>query len=118
MSILYLPNYTPTSVNKLLSMHWGSRGKVKRGDMDIIAHFASVQKLPRATGRRKVTIRVVWPRGARMPDPDNIKKVLLDGFVAASLLVDDSIKWCQVEPIEYFRHAGEVREVFAIFEDI
>jgi hypothetical protein len=66
-----IPNFTPLSVNKLLSLHPYSRSRAKRGDYELVAYYAKLAWVPPATGHRKVSVEIVLGKGQRGGDPDN-----------------------------------------------
>lgn len=118
IQILYLPNYTPRSDNELLSRHWSKRGKIKKADKELFAYYAMEQGISAATTKRRISLRIVVPKGQRRMDTSNVKKVLFDSLKHAKVIRDDGPKWLEEGPVEYVRHDGELREVFIIVEDL
>jgi hypothetical protein len=95
-----IPAYTPTSVNKLLSLHPYSRSRAKRGDYELVAYYAKQAGVPPATGHRKVGLEVILGPRQRACDPDNLNKVFRDALKHAGLIVDDSKRWATfTEPV-------------------
>lgn len=98
---LRLDNYSLTSLNVLMRSHWGDRKRI-RDEVQTrwaIAHQNAPWTIPKATGRRRVTLRVNYSLPSRRPpDPDNIKKYTLDSLVRMGLLVDDSYEFCESLP--------------------
>lgn len=92
-----IPNWKPASTNALLSAHWSKRGKLKREAADFVAVYGS--HVPKATVKRRVTIRVTEPHrahgGGRGMDADNLLKALLDALTTARMIVDDSQAWVE-----------------------
>jgi hypothetical protein len=91
-----IANWRPRTVNELLSMHWRACGRAKAGDMNVIAIHCYAAKVPKATGRRAVSIRMVCAKG-RSLDPDAVPKSLLDALVQAGYLMDDNTTWLQFD---------------------
>ena len=94
--VLTIDGWRPVSLNRLLRAHWARRRALKRLDRDLVALHALALGVPRAAGRRRVTVRVE-ARGTP-PDPDAALKSLLDALVACGQLIDDSGEWCELGP--------------------
>jgi hypothetical protein len=109
---LVIPDFVPTPLNKLMRGRIRDRIRLARGDRDLIAYYAREQRLPRATGRRRVTITVTGTRA----DPDNVLKSLLDGLVQAGLLVDDSSRWLELGGLEV--SVSGPRQTTVVLEDL
>lgn len=100
-----IDGFHPVLLNKLLGVHWAAAGRLKKADREIIAHYASAVGVPRATGKRQVTLRIVLAKGQRGGDGDAYYKSALDALVKAGLLVDDNRQWAELMPVEYERAA-------------
>jgi Holliday junction resolvase RusA-like endonuclease len=111
---LRLDGFTPTSLNKLVG-HWARRARLKRGDRERVLAAAIDQQIPWAAGKRRVSLIVTLGKGQKKMDPDNCWKSLLDSLCAASLIVDDSDRWCELGGIEWKR--GE-RQTVVILEEV
>lgn len=109
-----IPNWRPISLNVLMRMHWAARNKRVRSDKALIAAYSS--GIPKATGKRMVSLHVVLGKGGRQLDADNSFKVLLDGLVFNRLLIDDSPKWVELGNITYSR--GKENETTITLEDL
>ena len=112
--VLTIDGWRPVSLNHLLKSHWAKRGRRKRHDRDMVALHALAQRVPQATGRRRISVLVEGIR--RLPDPDNLLKSLLDAAVACGLLVDDSGEWCELGDIEVTR--GKTDRTVITLEDL
>lgn len=110
-----IPNWIPTSVNKLMSNHWASANRLKRADAQMVGIYASKQGIPKATGKRSVQTILTYHKG-RACDPDNTQKSLHDALVKCGLLVDDSHVWLETKPVQILR--GKARHTSIILEDI
>ncbi len=110
-----IPKWHPTSLNKLLSLHWARRTKAKQSDYDLVAWYCNEALVPKATGKRRIGLRLILGKGSRAPDPDNMLKVLLDALVACGRLVDDNRQYCELLPAEFER--GERATVITL-EDV
>lgn len=113
---LTIPDYTPMPLNQLLSAHPKRRGRLKRGDADLVGAYARLQEIPRALGPRRVTVEAYYPPRVRRPDPDALWKGLLDALVHARLLVNDSAPWVTLGAVVLLR--GARRETRITLEDL
>lgn len=100
--IMRIPHWHPTPLNKLLG-HWSQAHKQKKADREIIQAYAAIYGMREATGKRRVTLTVLLPKGKRATDPDSMHKSLLDGLVHAKLLVNDSLRWVELPPVQFAR---------------
>jgi hypothetical protein len=71
------------------------RARLKAADAEVIAAEAFIAGVPKAVGKRMVSVRVVCSNMSHAPDPDNVNKSLRDGLVKCGRLVDDSAKWAK-----------------------
>lgn len=101
---LTLAGYAVPSANVLLRCHWSRRARLVREAGERVAIEAHVQGVPRAVGRRRVSVRVTRRGGG---DVDNCLKVTLDALVLAGLLVDDSGRWCELGEVLVLRGRPE-----------
>jgi Holliday junction resolvase RusA-like endonuclease len=99
-----VPLWRPATVNDLTkrSNHWSRAARIKQRDLELVACYSIVAKVPKAIGKRRVGLEIVKARG-RFPDPDNVWKSLLDALVLLGLLIDDSAKWCELTPPVFTR---------------
>ncbi len=98
-----IPSWSPVPLNQLLSKHWGKRGKIKNADAAIIGTYFLLSGTPVATGKRRVSIHVVWAAGKRMPDPDSLLKSTNDGLVKCGALKNDSAAWSEIGEVSFSR---------------
>lgn len=110
---LTIPDFLPCTANQLLA-RVGSRPRLKRGDRDLIAWYGAW--IPRATGKRRVSVVFCYPPRQRMRDCDAMHKSLLDALVKTGLLVDDHPKWCELGP--WSSERGERRQTMVMLEDV
>ncbi len=103
---LTILGWHPTRLNRLLG-HWGTRSKRKRFDRDIIAVEAMRQGIPKATGKRRVGLRITLAPHCRGADPDAYWKSLLDALVMCGLLIDDNRQWVDLGPVTFDRNCIE-----------
>jgi hypothetical protein len=86
---LTIPGWHPARLNHLLTGHWRPRYRLKRADADTVAFYARLGGIPRATGKRRVSLRITLGYRQRAGDPDCYWKSLLDALKTAGLIVDD-----------------------------
>jgi len=98
--IIHIPNWHPTKLNKLMGNGFAASRK-KAGDMCMISAYC--QKVPKATGKRRVDMTITLGKGQRGGDPDAYFKSTNDALVRLGLLKDDNRQWLQLEPIMYER---------------
>ncbi len=110
---IIIPNFLPVSLNVLMRTHWAKRGKARKELTDFLAVYG--RDVPKATGKRRVTIKLTRSGRGRLRDADGIPKLILDGLVCCGLLVDDSQKWC--ECTASYEH-GDKRETRILLEDM
>lgn len=113
---LLIDQWHPQRVNTLLGRHWAARNRLKRADYQMVACYAVALGIPRATGKRRVSLEITLAGPGRPPDGDSYWKVVLDSLVACGLLCDDSPKWAELGPVTFSR--GKERCTVITLEDI
>jgi hypothetical protein len=113
---IFIDSFRPASLNELLrGGPWGAH-RLKRRDREYVALFANLARVPRATAKRRVSLRIVLPPKQRRWDCDAMWKSLCDACVYAGLLKDDGPSWCQLGEVEYVR--GTTLSTTIILEDL
>lgn len=97
---IHILDWHPTPLNKLLG-HWARSSKLKKLDRGVIAYYFA--DIPKAAGKRRVSLEIVLGKGQRACDPDAYWKSLLDALVHAGQLVNDSPKWVELAPVKFSR---------------
>lgn len=100
---LHIPDWHPMKLNKLMGRHPMAIRKLKRVEAGRLASNADQQGIPRAHGPRRVHLVIHLGKGQRAGDGDAYWKVLLDGLVACGRLVDDTIGYAVLDPVEAVR---------------
>ncbi len=100
---LHIPRWHPCTVNQLYAGHWARRARLKKADRDVVRLYGSLSNIPPAETARRVGLTVILRPGRRAPDPDAFTKSLADALVLSGLLVNDSPKWVEHEPVRYER---------------
>ncbi len=111
-----VPQWTPALLNDVMGKHWQRAHKIKRKQAEMLAVYARLQDVPRATGKRKLSVTCYgWPTG-RIPDQDAIWKLLLDSLVRAQLLTDDGPSGLEgAATVEFVR--SEKKQTILRFEE-
>jgi hypothetical protein len=113
---IFVDGWRPASLNELLKGGpWGAH-RLKRRDREYVVLFANLARVPRATAKRRVSLRITLPPKQRRWDGDALWKSLLDACVHAGLLKDDGPKWCELGGVDYVR--GKALSTTIVVEDI
>lgn len=112
---LKIPNYTPPLLNELMG-HPMLAHQLKRECADMVAVYRVVCDVPKAEGKRRISLRLSgWPR-SKFPDPDGCLKAILDALTLSGLLIDDKQQWCELGDVQFVRSRD--RETVVILEDL
>jgi hypothetical protein len=113
---IHVPAWHPARLNELLAGHWARRNRLKRHDGEVLALFSRLSGIPKATGKRRVSLVLTLAPRQRAGDPDGHWKSVLDALVAAGMLVNDSHVWCELGPVTFERGKGKATTI--ILEDL
>ena len=111
-----IPGWMPTPLNRLMNVHWSTRRRMKTSDSALIKISVAHWRVPIATGKRRVSLRITLPPRKRSVDPDSLWKSLLDALVHCGALVNDSAKWCELGMVEFVR--GDALETVITLDDV
>ncbi len=103
----WVPSFVPTTLNKLMTCHWGTAGRLKQDDKEMIGTYFKCSGIPKATGPRRLSFMVVLPKGKRFPDKDSFPKVVRDALKSCGALLDDTPRLCLDGKVSYARAMGE-----------
>jgi hypothetical protein len=113
---IQIDGWRPASLNELLKGGpWGAH-RLKRRDREYMVLFANLARVPRATAKRRVSLRIVLPPKQRRFDIDAFQKSTLDACTHAGLVKDDNPKYADWGGVDYIR--GKVLSTTIIIEDI
>ena len=115
---LWIPQWKPVLLNQLLYKHRHVVRGLKQKDQELIARYFRHYDVPPATGKRRVSLRIILKPRGQSGDYDGPWKVLLDGLVKCGALIDDSPEHVQLGNIEYERGTAENWGTWIILEDI
>ncbi len=104
---LVIPNWIPVALNRYVGQHWSIGRRLKKIDRHLIMFYAVLHRFPPATGPREVSMLITLQGRDKERDPDSMFKSVNDALVHASLLVDDSRRWCKLGDVSFQR--GEQR---------
>lgn len=96
-------DWWPVLSNRLLRLHWAARSSRMRQDAGALAIYALNQGVPKARGKRRVSLTVLYSHEGNRPDPDAMWKVTLDCLSRAHLLLDDNPDACELGSVTYER---------------
>ena len=85
----------PGNFNEFAGRHWSVKNRVKNRTRCAVGVACFADGVPRATGRRRVSIALELPAGRTAPDHDNLLKTLWDALTACGAIVDDSPEWIE-----------------------
>jgi hypothetical protein len=106
----------PPSLNRLMRGKLRTRMRLGGAWAWMVRLFARDAATAPATGKRRVSLVLVYPRGRKLHDPDSFFKAVGDGLVRAGLLVDDGPGWVEWGTVRYARGTNESTEI--ILEDL
>lgn len=101
MHEITIPNYKPHSLNEFVGKHWRVGYDLKNECKQLVKTYC--KNLPKATGKRQVSMHIVLGPRARKLDADNAWKLILDALKFAGMLVDDSPDYCVTTEPTYSR---------------
>jgi len=113
---IVIPQWHPARLNAIVDRGWHRGAKLKKRDREIVAGYTA--GIPRPSGRRKVSLRIVLAKGQRAPDVDAYWKSTLDSLVRAGVLVDDNRNGCQTGDVEFLRSPDATHGTTIIVEDV
>lgn len=106
----------PAKLNDWDGRHWSVRARAKRHDRDLVAACVLGAGVPKAQGKRRVSVEIVLGPRQRGGDPDAYWKSLLDALVACGALDDDSKERVVLGEVSYSR--GPVKATVIQLEDV
>lgn len=92
---LRIERWHPYRLNQLIGRNPYVKGKLRKIDDNMVGFYALQNRLPLATGRRRVDLHITLDPYGKQGDEDNWWKSIKDALKNAKLLIDDSRKWCE-----------------------
>jgi hypothetical protein len=106
----------PATLNQMLGRHWSVGAKLKKRDRLLVGLLAKAAGIPKAAGKRRVSVCLVMGPRMRTPDADAPLKSCLDALVAAGMLVDDRKEYLELGTVTFGR--GARAETVVTLEDL
>ncbi len=100
---IWIPNWQPALLNKLMQGHWGNSARQKKADKQIVAFYFAQSGIPKATGPRRLSMMFVLAKGKRLFDRDAPWKSTKDALAACGALWDDTPALCVDGSVSYAR---------------
>jgi hypothetical protein len=100
--VLEIPRWPPALLNELMRSV-KDKIRLKKLDREMVCAYAWQAKIPRATGKRRVSLHVTLGKGQRGADADAYFKSLLDACKHAGLILDDSSRYVELAPVTFSR---------------
>lgn len=97
---LFIPDWRPARLNTILG-HWAKAGRIKKKDREIVGVYFHLEEIPKATGKRRVSLEIVLKGRQKQTDPDAYWKSLLDSLTACGAIVDDSEAYVELAGTTY-----------------
>ncbi len=112
--VLRIDNWWPTRINVLMRSHYHARNRLLKQDAEVIGLEALRQHIPRATGRRRVSLLIRYKNHAL--DPDGALKSLFDGLTVSGLILDDNRHQLEMGWVRYEKATRKGVEI--VLEDL
>jgi len=89
---------------------------MRSNDYAILRYDSRSEKVPKAQGKRRVSLEIVLGPRQRGGDPDSYWKLLLDNLKHLGLIRDDNKEWVELGPVTFSR--GPQRATAITLEDL
>ncbi len=100
----HIRGWHPAALNQLMKSPWVA-AKLKKDDKRVVGKWLAA--LPRAAGKRRLTLTITLAPRQRAVDPDGWWKSLLDALVYHGFLRDDNRQSVELMPVEFERREGK-----------
>jgi hypothetical protein len=100
---LWIPDWCPALINEWEGRHWGIKAKLKKSDREIVGFYFSESGMRKASGPRRLSIKLILAKGKRLPDSDAPLKSARDSLKQCGAILDDTPALCYQGPVEYAR---------------
>jgi hypothetical protein len=117
-----IPDWKPPSKNESRGRTFRREHALKQSTASVVGVYAHIAGVVRVTDtyrpKRRVTLRVVYPKIGKLPDSHNLFMIFLDALKLARLIVDDADKFLECPPPEVVRGSGKTPLTTITIEDI
>ena len=100
---LKIDRWHPVRLNKLMNCHPCTRSRLRKADDNMVAGYTILNRIPVATGRRRVDLHLTLGPRQQEGDEDNWWKSIKDALVNARMLIDDKKLWCEQGEVTFER---------------
>lgn len=114
--MLHITQWHPARLNQWEGRHWSVKNCLKKADREMVGTYAILVGIPKASGKRRITLTLTLSPRQRGGDPDAYWKSLLDALAACGLLVDDNRQNVELAPVLFQR--GKERATTIVLEDL
>jgi hypothetical protein len=102
-----IEGWHPARKNQLKAgRHWSIGARLKAADRAMVAIHCRLVGVPKAEGKRRVSLLIGLEKGQRGGDVDAYWLSLLDALKACGAIRNDSREWAEIMPVEYVRVEG------------
>jgi hypothetical protein len=98
-----IPDWHPLSLNQMIGFNKFVVTRRKHKDAGLVGAACLMAGVPRATGKRRVTLTIVLGPRQKGRDPDAFHKSTCDSLRSCGALVNDSKEWVELPPVRYER---------------
>lgn len=111
---LTLEGFHVPLLNSVRNKHWSAEYRAKKQTAKRLTMEAIVQRVPVASGKRKVRLTMHGWYSGTLPDRDAPLKIFLDALVRAGLLTDDGASGLEGQALVEFVRSKEKRTVITL----
>ena len=105
--VVLIPDWHPTRLNEIRGRHAMVAHRRRKADTQFWRAYCHLAGVPKAKGKRRLTLTIGTDKGKQAGDPDAYWKLLLDSLKGLQLLVDDSSKWVELTPLQVSPGTGK-----------
>ena len=111
-----IPQWRPATINWLMYAKVLRRIKLRKADDEMVGCYARQQDIPRALGKRRVSLEITLTGRQKETDPGAYEKSLADSLVKCGMLMGDSRQFVEYGTVTYSR--GVTGGTVIVLEDL